>query len=343
MDSDWILGKVKSRSLRCVAAWAVVGVAVLLLVSGQRRYFRNFFGGPYNLGAAELDAIQDPAQAPRYFVKVAGSDVAETGLEQITIHKSHGVETSRSVSASYYMLAVGDKFLVCKSGSRSTTFQGELEPISADLAGRLFSDPEMQAIRDRFYPYYLNDDSFRTGGYVAIVGLLILGLVFFRTAIPAWRHLGDPWSHPLVKRIHGWGDPMLVATAEREAASPRHKGRNGWSLTEQFLVRSTFFRFDLLRLSDIVWAYKKVTQHRTNFVPTGKTYEAIVVCYGGAATITGKEATVDTILTYAAQRAPWAIFGFDKELDSRWRKDSSSVCAAVEKRRQEWAQRAQQA
>src|SRR5262245_33022753 len=158
MDSEWILGMVNGRSLRRVVAWVVVVAAVVLLVNGQRRYFRNFFGGPYVLGAAELGAIGDVAQTPRYFVKVTGSQVEESGIQEITVRKRHGFETGRSVS-NYYVLTVGDRFLVCKSGSSaSTTFQGELEPMPADLAAQLSHELGAEVIHDHSYPYYLNDD-----------------------------------------------------------------------------------------------------------------------------------------------------------------------------------------
>jgi hypothetical protein len=344
LDNDWILSKVRARCLRRVVACGVVAVVVALLVMEQRRYFENFFRGPYELGAAELDAIEDVSRAPRYFVKVAGSKALETGLEQITIHKSGGVETGRSVSAAYYVLVVGDKFLVCKSASGSrTTFEGELEPMPADLATRLFDDPNLQAVRERFYPYYLNDDSFRTTGYVALGTLLLLALLLGKVTLPAWKHLREPSSHPVVERAGNWGDPILLAHAQSEAGSPRHIGGNGWSATERFLIRSTFFTFDLLRLSDLLWAFKKVTKHSVNFIPTGKTYEAVLVCYGGSAMIKGNESATDKMLTYAAERAPWAIFGFSKELQAHFRRDQRSFCAAVEQRRREAAERARRA
>lgn len=342
---NWILKMVRARCLRRVAAWALVLAAVALFVLGQLRYIQNFVMGPYDLGTAELDAIRDVSQAPRYFVRVIGSEAIDTGIQQITIRKRGGVETSRSVSGGYYALAVGDKFLVCKSGSGSrTTFEGELAPLPADLAGRLFNTPDMQAVRDRFYPYYLNDESFRLPGYIAIAGFLVLAFFLVKSALPAWKHLQDPASHPVIKRVQGWGDPVgLAVAAQREAGTPRYKGGSGWSLTDQFLVQSTFFRFDVLRLSDLLWAYKKVTKHSVNFIPTGKTYDAVLICYGGAATVKSKEATTDEILGFAAQRAPWAIFGFSKELETHFNKNTSAFCTAVEQRRQEWAQREQRA
>jgi hypothetical protein len=75
-----------------------------------------------------------------------------------------------------------------------------------------------------------------------------------------------------------------------------------------------------------------------NFIPTGKTYEAVVICYGGTATVKSREKTVDEILAYMAQRAAWAVFGFTKELKDHFDKKMPEFCAAVEQRKRELAQ-----
>jgi hypothetical protein len=100
--------------------------------------------------------------------------------------------------------------------------------------------------------------------------------------------------------------------AEREALAPRYKG-GGWLVTDKFLVQSTLFSFDLLRLYDLLWAYKRVTKHSVNFIPTGKTHQAVLACYGGVATVNAKEMAVEGIiaphsssLTAAARARPRA-------------------------------------
>ena len=341
MDT-WILGMVRARSFRRVVAWGLAAGCLVLLALAQRRYVSNFVMGPFELGPVELDSIRDVAQAPRYFARVTGSKAMETGIQQITIRKRAGVETSRSVSAAYYALVVGERLLLAKtSGGPPKTVEGELAAVPADLDRQLFDTADMQAIRSRFYPFYISGESFRFPGYWAIAGVLVFGFLFVKHAVPAWRHLQDPATHPVAKRVTSWADPIGIAVeAEREHRSPRYKGGDGWVVTDQYLLRSTFFTFDVLRLSDLLWAYKKVTKHSVNFIPTGKTYEAVLACYGGSATVKGAEKTVDELLGFAAQRTPWAVFGFSKELETLFAKKTPDFCAAVEQRKREWAERA---
>jgi hypothetical protein len=90
MDT-WILRMVRARCLRRIVAWSTLLASVAIFGVAQRRYIQNFLLGPYDLGAAELDAIRDVAEAPRYFVRVTGSKSVNTGLQQITVHKRGGV------------------------------------------------------------------------------------------------------------------------------------------------------------------------------------------------------------------------------------------------------------
>jgi len=192
----------------------------------------------------------------------------------------------------------------------------------------------------RYISNFLMDESFRFPGYCAIVATLLFGFFLVRLGVPAWRQLQDPSSHPVVRRVASWGDPIGIARdAEREWRTTRHKS-GGWLMTEKYFIQSTFFTFDLLQISDLLWAYKRVTKHSVNLIPTGKTYDAVFVCYGGTAVIEGYEKDVNAMLAFAAERTPWAILGFSKELEQFFNKSNRDFCAAVKQRRRDWEQRA---
>ncbi len=99
-------------------------------------------------------------------------------------------------------------------------------------------------------------------------------------------------------------------------------------------MQSALFHFNVLRVEDLLWAYKKVTKHSINLIPTGKTYQAVVQAYGGAAELPGSQKKVDELLQEFAKRAPWAIVGFSAEIQQLWTKQNRDFCAAVEERRQ---------
>ena len=335
----WILKKIRAVSWRRVIAWGVSLVCGLLVATSDRRYINNFVRGPFTLGAAELDTIDDVETTPRYYARVSGSRVIDTGLREYSVKESANVQTSRTESGAYYALVVGDKFLIFKTGAGadvSSVVEGRLVPWPSELESRVFDSKEMQALRSRFYPFYVQNGSFRVVGIWAIVGILVFGLLLVWKGLPAWRYAQDPSDHPLLSRMQPWGDPLAVAVeAERDFEAPRFKG-GGWRVGDKYLVQSTLFAFDVLRLQDLLWAYKKITKHSVNFIPTGKTYEAILACYGGTAVIKGKEKQVEEILAFAQQRAPWAVLGYSAEIDTFFNKKTQEFAGAVEQRRREW-------
>ncbi len=335
---SWIHTMVRKACRRRVVAWGIVLAGAVAGIAGAQRYFYNFTSGPFPISPTDLAQITDVTAAPKYYVTVSGSEAIDTGLEQITVQKRGGRETSRAVSARYYALAMGDRFLLVKSSAGLLkTVQGSLEPVPLDVNARLFNSAEMLAVQQRFYPFYLNDESFRTPGYFAIVGAIVLGFLFLRSAIPAWKYLRDPSTHPVLTRVDAWGDQVGVSVlAEREFAAPHAKG-GGWRVGDTFIIRASYFSFDILRMADLLWAYKSVTKRRVNFVPAGTTYQVVLACYGGTAQVQGSEHACDDLLVHVARRAPWAAFGYSDELLELFNKRNGEFCAAIEQRRQQLA------
>jgi len=337
MDT-WIFKMIRAVSLRRVIAWGVSLVGVVLLATSDGRYLYNFLRGPFELGAAELASIGDVATTPRYFARVSGSKVFDTGIREYTVHTTDGVETSRSEAGAYYALVVGDKLLIVKTARDvSSVAEGELAPLPSALLDQLVERKDLRALRGRLFPFYVSNESFRLAGYLVIGLGLVFAFFFVRRAVPAWRHFRDPSGHPLAQRAASWGDALGVAVeAERDFSYPRYKGGDGWRVGDKYLVQSKLFRFDALRLQDLLWAYKKVTRHSINLIPTGKTYEAVLACYGGSAAIKGKEKQIDEILAFVQERVPWAVLGYTPEIMTLFKNKAAEFASTVEARRSEW-------
>jgi len=300
----WIQQKIRAASLRRVIAWGLSLMGWALLAAVNARYIDNFIRGPFELSATELDSIRDVTTTPRVFARVTGSRVFDTGIREYTVDTTGGVAKDTSQSAAYYALLVGDRFLVVKTGHGAPTVaEGELAPWPDELADVLHSK-EMEGIRHRLYPFYVSDEPYRISGYFMIGFLFVFAFFFVRRAVPAWRYFRDPSAHPLEIRVASWGDPLGVAVSvEREFRTPRYKGGNGWRVGDTYLVRSTVFKFEVLRLLELLRAYKKVTAHRIHFIlPVGNTYSAIIDCEGGSAVIGGRQKKVDAIVAFVQAR-----------------------------------------
>lgn len=80
---------------------------IVIIAILQSRYIKNFISGPYDLSFSELDSIKDVSMADRYFVRVTGTKIVDTGAYETTIRKINGVETDRRLSGRFYALLIG--------------------------------------------------------------------------------------------------------------------------------------------------------------------------------------------------------------------------------------------
>jgi hypothetical protein len=222
------------------------------------------------------------------------------------------------------------------AGDAATLAEGELRPWYGELQAHLFSSPEMREARPRFHPYFLDTASFRSSGYwgLGLGGLFVAGMSAW--AVRAWRRLKAPASHPVLAQVAAWGDPAaLSAEIEADATRP-WRSASSFKIGDRYVVNASFYGLSVLRLSDLLWAYKKVVKKSVNFVPVGKDYHAVLCCAGGTAEILAKEDAVDEILHHAAARAPWAVFGHSPEIADAFRKDAAGFLAAVAERRRQF-------
>ena len=314
---DWIWQEIKARSRRNALFWGCVLGAMLGVVAFHHRYASDLLLGPCTQTASNLAAIQDIATAPHTFVTVAGSRLIDTGINEVTEHAPGTQRAYRSTTGTIRILDMDGRLLVVKTSSTEPTphtaaaaaphsITGELKPMRDDMRALFIEAPEMAGLRDRVFPFYLDDDetAFRSAGLIAVALALWCLFVCRKELRRTWQQWRDPSTHPVLQRLATWGPPAEVARAIQQAATSPRWNSGGWRVTEDYLVQSTDLAFDVLRMQDLVWAYKQVTKHSINLIPTGKTREAVFVCRDGTACIQGTEATVDALLAFAVERAP---------------------------------------
>lgn len=90
----------------------------------------------------------------------------------------------------------------------------------------------------------------------------------------------------------------------------------GFRINDEFVMFRQGRNDILLRPQDVAWVYQKVTQHRTNGIPTGKTYEIMLFDMDGKSySVSNKSKTTEEILQFLAQQLPGAVIGYDKEIE----------------------------
>ena len=76
----------------------------------------------------------------------------------------------------------------------------------------------------------------------------------------------------------------------------------------------------LLRPWEVAWAYQSTTQHRTNGIPSGKTYAAVLRTMDGKQYTLGmSESQVQTLLGAMETALPGTVLGYSDELAGLYR------------------------
>jgi hypothetical protein len=306
-------------------------VIVGAVIAGNWKYLTNWFRGPAPIVAATLATVHSPNEMERFFVQFDVPEVLESGLQEQEEKNGH-VER---VLADFQVAWVGDKALVLKTkpNATSTHLVGALVDVPADVMAALKKDlpPERQNV---LLPFMLDTVDYRENGWW-ILGLCIpmVGLALWN--LNKWsRRTSDPASHPIVKAMGG--QQAVIQHGQQLEMEMMGGGEKfgAATLTPSFLVVPRGFMTNITRLEDAAWVYKKITRHSVNFIPTGKSYEAVIWTRTGAMIgVAGKEPQIEQLLGTVATRAPWVVGGFSAELDNAWKKDRAGFVAAVDQRR----------
>ena len=334
----WIRKACRQRAYRQLWAWAIITLVVFSGYASASVYWKNFFTGPFAETSEDLAAFTSPDSSPKQFVSVTGSKVVPTDVQVITTETRNNVKERSYVSSAYYLLLMSDgKLLAVESKTEPPLrVEGVFKEVSTDLLNRIFSAPEDRNLRGRMYPVYLSTtDDYRVPGYIAIGGLIVYLIVLGYFARKAWHYAQDISLHPAVQNVEAFPNAAEMAlTSERELQTGIRYKKAGIAITDNFIVQRGFLTFKIFPWHNLIWAYKKVTTRTVYYViPIARTSEAIFVFYGGAITLPSRKKLVDEVLVFAANRSPWAVLGFNDDLQKAFKKDPNGFCAFVEERR----------
>ena len=303
-----------------------------------RAYILSVVRGPAAAGEAELAARANPNPLLESFVKVHGSEAYSTGARVVT--SDAGKTDSNRVLANVVALKVGEHYLLAKipvtaSGLDQT---GELVEMPQQLrqiavTEHLAKHPE---IAQKVYPYLLDATKSRFDDpWMLLVGIFFFLLGAFSLG-KAIRHMAVPESAPVMKALTRYGEPGSVSIQIAQELRIAGDGEKFGSarLTSAWLVDATSWKTTIMRIADIVWAYPKVIKHYYNFIPTGKTYHMVVRDRAGQSLeIQVKKDESPVVLQALARRTPWALYGFDKKIESSWTKNRAELIRAVDQRK----------
>ena len=320
---------------------SVIGLLLLWVILGQR-YLYNCVAGPFPIAAADLQSKYSYPDKQEFLTVTDELHPVDTSV--YLSHTTNGAETSKD----YFLAArVGDHFLLIKSESATPGkhYEGALAPIPTDIRDLIAADVKKKGadFDTLFLPFMLDSTNYRSNAFLAIgIGLPIFALCAYNLA-KAFARIEDHHRSPIYRALQRYGDPNQIAPLlEGEVAGGDVTKCGPFTLTPSWLLHRTFFTFTPFHLSDIVWVYKKRTQHSYYFViPTGKSYAVTIRDAGGrkaeADLGRGKRAQqrVDEFITVLGSRIPWVIAGYSEEIKKLYEKDREAFLGTIAQRQQE--------
>lgn len=163
--------------------------------------------------------------------------------------------------------------------------------------------------------------------------ILAFGALVPLTAL-AFR-LKTAW-HPTWRAAARYGDPYLIGLElGLELTEPTVARVKSLTVTPHWLLRRRVYGLDLIRLDDVMWAYRLDTQHYVNGIKGARTIEVkIHTRAGGMLKVqAGREYLGQQMLQKIQTCAPWAVIGYSSALESSWKRQRAEFVAVVDGRR----------
>jgi hypothetical protein len=315
-----------------IAIIAVVGAAV----GACWRDTYNFVFGPFRVQNAELLRVGNPDFSHRYFVKVRGEHLFDTGFKEADNNNSE------HILAEFLALEVDNHLLVVKSpvNKHELDYSGTLVAMpdllqTEILKGGKKKNPQFDGL---VLPYMLDASaSFRNqDNILAALGAAFfggLGLLLF--GISVWRRI-HPDAHPLLKKLAQYGpahDVRMRIDSELRSEGGGEKF-GPLQLTTNWLIHAATYTTSVMAAPDVVWAYPKIVKHYHSGIPTGKTFSAIIRdSKGQSVEVSGKKDTIPLMLTALKRRLPSILIGYHQQLDHLWRKDRPQFLQLLQQQR----------
>ena len=305
---------------------------VILLIFGSLLLSEHKTISGYLRGGekTEVTALASMTPAEKTIVEVNADTVIPTGYRMVK-HRSSGDE----VEAEFLAMKAGDRLLIVKAepNQKGPQFTGAIVPLPNDISSALTREIKSDRVRQAIMPVMLDTMEYKENTQVLLIFGIPAVLIGLWNLKKWMQRAADPATSPIVTQLEHRGGVMACQQVDMEMAQT--SGKVGKALlTRSWILVPHTFGMHLVNFDDVVWVYKKVTRHRVNFVPVGKTY-TVVLCSttGKSVEVLDSEAKVNELLMSVATKAPWAITGFTTEAETLWRKNRDAMIQAVNQRR----------
>jgi hypothetical protein len=338
-----VIGKEIQRTNRnfLLTNLGMVGIPIAIGLFGWT-YWSDFFGGAKLV--SDRDFIAAPSNYLGRYIKIVGTGNIETGMQEISQRKSKYTGEVKSETVTARLIAIrlsGDKpgsdravfVKLDNEAPASNSATGKIENMSDMVENEIKSLPD----KDMILPVIVDaKPGFHTPGYWGLA-IGAIGGTIGMINLGKWKKRQENInSHPIAKQLSSYGQAEIIAhEIDREFTDPQVIAHKQTKISKNWLIQQQTYGVELKKVVDFIWIYFQVTKHRTNGIPTGKTF--MVICHdrhGAKVEIPGSETEVMELTDRISTLVPWAIIGYTDEIKLAWEKDRANLIAAIDEYRQ---------
>jgi hypothetical protein len=335
MSMTWVERQVRYTSLRQLGACLLLFAFAAFVALHNGQYLGNFARGVVAMSQDQVRAVKGLPQLSRNWVALQADKVVSTGV----------YAGGKYDHAIFSLAQLGDRLLLIKAAPErvldARALSGGL--VAADMEtidriGRLAKrSGDAGAV---FLPVMLDTEKY-TSAAVATVLIVIavplaLALLIGGRALP---RLKAPSSHPDLRAVCGQSANALEdlsARLEHDIATARSalKLRGHVRITDTHVLQRGWFRFRLMPLSDMLYAYSMTTTTLMyGVIPIGRSHSLMLYFSNQKMRASAWKAQTAEVMEHLGRVAPWVLLGHARELDKAYKKNRSRLIDLVEARR----------
>lgn len=303
----------------------VIAISVLLLLFWLKT------PRPDNLFLAPV-SFESGREATDLYKK--GIQFVQTDVD-VLFHTGWQKTENQKVVSQYYSFWADGQLILCKAGAKLSENYYEdihiagrlhkhtsdstkvLNDVTAQVAAQ--ANVSVEEAAKYISPYYIQLDEDRTVPLVlslVFYAIIITSLVRLVLAIKASKDYTAHKAYQKLGKAYQMSPEELNEAVSKEIAQGNIVvDRNPVMATESWVCIGADNAFCVYSHSDLIWMYKTVTQHRTNGIPTGKTYGINLVFRDGSKHFLSlkNEKETDEIMNVLYARYPLVLPGYNEE------------------------------
>jgi hypothetical protein len=335
MSMTWVERQVRNTSLRQLGACLLLFAFAAVMVLENVQFLGNYARGVVATSQDQVRAVTSLAQLSRNWVALQADKVVSTG-----VYSRHKYD-----QAIFSIAQLGDRLLLIKAAPDrvldARALSGGLLAADMETIGLIGRLAERNGDASAaFLPVMLDTEKYTSSAVAAVLIWIALPLaLIILIGGRALARFKAPTSHPdlrAVCRQSANALETLSARLEHDIVTARSalKLRGHVRITDTHVLQRGWFRFRLMPLSDMLYAYSMTTTTLMyGVIPIGRSHSLMLYFSNQKMRASAWKAQTAEVMEHLGRVAPWVLLGHARELDKAYNKNRSRLIDLVAARR----------